>query len=84
LRGKFLESFGPERAGSRQFTRRHWRGRGEMEARVKCGRLIRDSEIAIEVIELASQSGEVAYQTRGIADIVIGAEVALECLLHER
>src|SRR5258708_7623423 len=55
-----------------------------MEACVKCYRLVRNSEIAIEVIELTSQSSEMACHTRGIADIIIGTEVALECRLHER
>jgi hypothetical protein len=78
LRGKFFESFGPDRAGSPQFARRHWRGHGEMEARVKSGRLIRNSEIAIELLELTTQSSEVARHGRGIADVVVRAKVAIE------
>jgi hypothetical protein len=84
LRGKFFESFGPDRAGRPQFARRHWRGHGEMEARVKRGRLIRDSEIAIEHLELTAQSSKMTPDCRGIADIVVRAKVAIECCFDER
>src|SRR5580693_8377038 len=60
LRRKFFESFGPKRAGSPLLARRHQRGHGQMEPGVKSGGLIRDPEIAIELLELAAQSGEVA------------------------
>jgi hypothetical protein len=84
LRGKFFESFGPDRAGSPQFARRHWRGHGEMEARVKSSRLIRNPEIAIELLELTTQSSEVAHHGRGIADVVVRAKVAIERCFDER
>jgi hypothetical protein len=73
LRGKFFEPFGPKRAGSRPLARRHQRGHSKMEARVKCSGLIRNSEIAIELLELTAQSGEVARHCRGIADVVVRA-----------
>jgi hypothetical protein len=55
-----------------------------MEARVKSSRLISDSEIAIELLELTAQSSEVARHCRGIADIVVRAKVAIEGCLDER
>src|SRR5712664_4852599 len=69
LRGKFFESFGPEHACSPLLARRHQRGHSEMEARVKRSRLIRNSEIAIELLELTAQPGEVARHCRDIADV---------------
>ena len=51
---------------------------------MKGSRLIRDSEIAIELLELTAQSGEVARQRRGIADIVVGAKEAIEGCFDER
>ena len=55
-----------------------------MEPRVKGSRLIRDPEIAIELLELTAQSGEVARHGRGIADIVVGAKKAIERCFDER
>jgi hypothetical protein len=83
LRGKFFESFGPERAGSPLLARRHWRGYSEMEARVKSSRLIRNSEIAVEVLELTAQSSEVARHCRGIADSLVRAKETIEGCFHE-
>jgi hypothetical protein len=84
LRGEFFESFGPERAGGSQLACRHLRGHSKMEARVKSSRLIRDSEIAIELLELTAQSGEVARHYRGIADVVVRTKVSIEGCLDER
>jgi len=84
LRCKFFESFGPERAGSPLLVRRHQRGHGEMEARVKRSRLIRNSEIAIELLELTAQSGEMVREGRGIGDIVVGAKETAESCFYER
>jgi hypothetical protein len=55
-----------------------------MEARVKSGRLIRSSEIAIELLELTAQSSEVARHCRGIADIVVRAKETVEGCFDER
>src|SRR5258708_24582026 len=55
-----------------------------MEARVKSSRLARDSEIAIELLELAAQSGEVTCHCRGIADIVVRAKETVEGCFDER
>jgi hypothetical protein len=55
-----------------------------MEARVKSSRFICDSEIAIELLELTTQSSEVARHSRGIADVVVRAEVAIEGCFDER
>jgi hypothetical protein len=84
LRGKFFESFGAKRAGSSEFTRRHWRGHGQMEPRVMRSGLIRNSEIAIELLELTAQSGKVARHCRGIVGSVARAKVAIEGCFDER
>src|SRR5713101_763663 len=84
LRGKFFESFSPERAGSPQLARRHQRGHGQMEPRVKSSRLIRNSEIAIELLELTAQSNEVTRHCRGIANIVVRAKETVEGCFDER
>src|SRR5216684_5381572 len=55
-----------------------------MEPRVKSGRLIRNSEIAIEVLELTAQSSEVARHCRSIADVVVRAKEAAEGCFNER
>ncbi len=55
-----------------------------MEPRVKGNRLIRDPEIAIELFNLTAQSGEVASNAGGIADIVVRAEKAIKCCFDER
>ena len=55
-----------------------------MEARVKSSRLIRDSEIAIELLELTAQSGEVVRERRGIGDSVVGAKETVEGCFDER
>jgi hypothetical protein len=83
LRGKFFESFGPDRAGSPQFARRHWRGHGEMEPRVKSSRFICGSEIAIELLELVAQSSEVVRHCCGIVDVVVRAEETVEGCFDE-
>ena len=84
MRCKFFESFGPERAGSPLLARRHQRAHGEMEARVKSGRLIHDSEIAIELLELTAQSGEVVRHCCGIVDVVVRAKETVEGCFDER
>jgi hypothetical protein len=55
-----------------------------MEARVKSCRLIRDSEIAIELLELAAQSGEVVCHCCRIVDGVVRAEETVEGCFDER
>jgi hypothetical protein len=55
-----------------------------MKARVKSGSLIRDSEIAIELLELTAQSGKVMRHTRGIADIVRAKETIESCFDERR
>ena len=55
-----------------------------MESRVKGGRLIRNSEIAIELLELAAQSSEVVRHCCGIVDVVVRAEETIEGCLDER
>src|SRR5229473_5574584 len=55
-----------------------------MEARVKRSGLIRDSEIAIELLELTTQSGEVVRHCRGIADSVVRAKETVERCFDER
>ena len=55
-----------------------------MEARVKRGRLIRDSEIAIEVLELTAQSRKMTPDCRGIADVVVRAKVTVEGCFNDR
>jgi hypothetical protein len=84
LRGKFFESFGPERAGSPLLARWHQRGHSEMEPGVKSGRLIRDSEIAIELLELTAQSGEVMRHCCGIVDVVVRAKETVEGCFDQR
>jgi hypothetical protein len=84
LRGKFFESLGPKRAGSPLLARRHQRGHSEMEARVKSSRLVRDSEITIELLELTAQSGEVVQHCCDIVDVVVSAKETVEGCLDER
>jgi hypothetical protein len=84
LRGKFFESFCPEGAGSPLLARRHQWGHSEMEPRVKSSRLIRDSEIAIDILELAAQSSEVVRHRRVIADSIVRAKVVTEGCFDER
>ena len=55
-----------------------------MEPRVKSGRLIRNSEIAIELLELTAQPGEVVRKRRGICDSVVGAKETVEGCFDER
>jgi hypothetical protein len=55
-----------------------------MEPGVKSSRFICDSEIAIELLELTTQSSEVARHGRGIADVVVRAKVAIEGCFDER
>jgi len=55
-----------------------------VEPRVQRSRLIGDSEIAIELLELTAQSNEVVRHCRGIADVVVIAKVAIEGCLDER
>ncbi|WP_316234508.1 hypothetical protein [Bradyrhizobium sp. SZCCHNR1020] len=45
---------------------------------MKRSRLISDSEIAIEFLELTAQSSEVAHHSRGIFNFVVRAEVTAE------
>ena len=51
---------------------------------MKSSRLIRHSEIAIELIELMAQSGETARHGRGIADVVVRAQEKIERGFDER
>jgi predicted DNA-binding transcriptional regulator AlpA len=46
------------------------------------GRLIRNSEIAVELHELTAQSCEVARHCRGIADVVVRAKETVEGCFH--
>jgi hypothetical protein len=55
-----------------------------MEPRVKSSRLIRNSEIAIELLELPAQSGEMARHCRGIANIVVRAKETVEGRFDQR
>jgi len=55
-----------------------------MEPRVKSSGFIRNSEIAIELLELTAQSGEVARDCRGIADSVVRTKVTVEGRFDER
>jgi hypothetical protein len=55
-----------------------------MKPGVKSGRLIRDSEIAIELLELAAQSGEVVRHCCGIVDGVVRAKETREGRFDER
>jgi hypothetical protein len=55
-----------------------------MEPGVKSSRLIRDSEIAIELLELAAQPSEVVRHCCGIVDVVVRAEETIEGCLDER
>jgi hypothetical protein len=52
-----------------------------MEARVMRSGLIRNSEIAIELLDLTAQSGKVARHCRGI---VARAKIAIEGCFDER
>jgi hypothetical protein len=49
-----------------------------MKPGVKSGRLVRDSEIAIELLELTAQSSEVTRYCSRIADFVVRAKVTIE------
>src|SRR4249920_2468723 len=55
-----------------------------MEPGVKSSRLIRNSEFAIELLELTAQSSEVVRHCRGIADVVVRAKEAVEGCFDER
>jgi hypothetical protein len=55
-----------------------------MEARVKRSRLIRNSEVAIELLELTAQSSEAARHCRGIADVVVRAKETIEGCFDKR
>jgi hypothetical protein len=55
-----------------------------MEPRMKRNRLIRDPEIAIELLNLTAQSGEVAGYASGISDIVVRAEETIKRCFDER
>ncbi|MFZ2156688.1 MAG: hypothetical protein WAV72_11275, partial [Bradyrhizobium sp.] len=46
--------------------------------------LVGNPEIAIELLELQAQSGEVARHCRGVANIVVGAEKTIEGCFDER
>ncbi len=54
-----------------------------MEAGVKSSGLVRDSEIAIELLELTAQSNEVVRRCCGIVDVVVRAEETIEGCLDE-
>lgn len=51
---------------------------------MKSDGLIRDPEIAIELLELTAQSGETARHCSGIADVVIRAKETIEGRFDER
>src|SRR5712671_5895077 len=51
---------------------------------MKSSRLIRYSEIAIELLELMAQSREAARHGRGIAEVVVGAHEKIEGGFDER
>jgi hypothetical protein len=55
-----------------------------MESRVKSGRFIRNSEIAIELLELTAQSSKVPRHCRVIADSIVRAKVVIEGRFDER
>jgi hypothetical protein len=55
-----------------------------MEPSVKGGCLIRNSKIAIEILELTAQPGEVVRKRRGICDSVVGAKETVEGCFDER
>jgi hypothetical protein len=55
-----------------------------MEPGVKRSRLIRDSEIPIELLELAAQTGEVVRHCYGIVDGVVRAQETGEGCFDER
>ena len=63
---------------------RHWRRNGQVKAGVKSDRLIHDSHVAIETLELTAQLGEATCHCNGIIDVAIGLEEAIECGLNER
>ena len=51
---------------------------------MKCCCLIGNPEIAVELLDLAAQSGEVVYDRSLIPDIIVGAKEAIEGCLDER
>jgi hypothetical protein len=55
-----------------------------MEPGVEGSRLIRDSKIAIELLELTAQSSEVVHYCCGIADSVVRAKETVEGRFDER
>jgi hypothetical protein len=55
-----------------------------MEARVMRSGLIRNSEIAIELLDLTAQSGMVARHRRGTVGSVARAKIAIEGCFDER
>src|SRR6266852_1392055 len=55
-----------------------------MKPRMKSSGLIRDAEVAIELLELMAQSREAARHGRGIADIVVRAQEKSEGGFDER
>lgn len=60
LRCKFLKTLCPKRARRPLGSHRQYRCHGEMKPRMKGNRLIRDSEMAVELFDLAAQPCEVA------------------------
>lgn len=84
LRGKFLETLCPERACCSLRGHRQYRRHGEMKPRMKGNGLIRDPEIAIELFDLTAQSGEMAPNARGIADIVVRTKETLKRCFDQR
>jgi hypothetical protein len=55
-----------------------------MEPRVKRSRLICDSEIVIELLELTAQSSKVTRHCRGIVDGVVRAKETIEGCFDKR
>jgi hypothetical protein len=84
LCGELLETFGSERASRSLRSRRHYRRHSQMEACVKRYRLIHDPEIPIELLKLTAHNRELAGQSRGIAQIFVGAEQAIEGYFDKR
>lgn len=55
-----------------------------MKSRMKCCCLVGNPEIAVELLDLAAQSGEMASDRSLIPDIVVGTKEAIEGCLDER
>lgn len=84
LRGEFLETLCSERAcGTLRGCRQYW-GYSEMKPGMKSGCLICDPEVAIELLDLVTQSGETARNSGGIADVVVRPQEKIKSCFDER